>query len=576
MAMDPVDFAVPGALLRTAGEPTPGDGQEPDDVGHAPVLTAVRWWDGIPVAVIVLALLGVGVVPLLATIVVVAALATLVVVGVLASRRAGVEERAALVAAGISPDAALAPVARGRVIATAQQLALRRGVRDLLTLAAPVGAACFAGPLFAGRILHGHEHISDGHRLAALALAAVVAAALSPLAARGFALLARNRPDPDRLIAAVTTAWLCVFVGFAALAPTTATIAILLGIGELAAFALARALTRCLVATVAARERPAAWSLLALYSFVVGGLVGTILLNLIATNGHTRAALWLLAPAGALAAAYVAAGTGRRTTARESADVVAAVRERRDTQERDDLGIAPPAVEVRGLHFSYGAQPVLRDINLEVAQGETVALLGTNGAGKSTLLRVVAGLVAPSRGSVRLYGEPTSQVGAEQLGARRIALVLGGGMTFPGLTVAETLRLANLGLPDPAHVEEVYGRFAVLWDRRNQRTGTLSGGEQQMLAVGRALLARPRLLLIDELTLGLAPKIVGDLVDLIRELSARDTTIVLVEQSVNIATRLTTRAFFLERGQVRYDGPTDELLERDDLLRSVFLAGATG
>jgi ABC-type branched-subunit amino acid transport system ATPase component len=284
--------------------------------------------------------------------------------------------------------------------------------------------------------------------------------------------------------------------------------------------------------------------------------------------------LWLLAPAGFVVGLSVAARASRRTTARESAALIAEVRERRSAQERIEQGIEPPAVEARDLCFSFGAQPVLRDITLAVAQGEVAALLGTNGAGKSTLLRVIAGLLPPERGTVRLYGEPTATVGAEDLGSRGIALVLGGGMTFPGLTVAETLRLTAIALPDPAHVEEVYGRFPVLWDRRNQRTGTLSGGEQQMLAVGRALITRPRLLLIDELTLGLAPKIVGELVELVGELAGRGTTIVLVEQSVNIATQLATHAFFLERGQVRYDGPTDELLDRDDLLRSVFLASA--
>jgi ABC-type branched-subunit amino acid transport system ATPase component len=261
-------------------------------------------------------------------------------------------------------------------------------------------------------------------------------------------------------------------------------------------------------------------------------------------------------------------------TAKEAQSAVLSVRERRLAQEREDLGLEAPAIDVAHVDFSFGLQPILRDVSLEVWSGEVVALLGTNGAGKSTLLRVVAGLYAPERGAVRLYGEPTDVIGPEALGRHNISLVLGGGMTFPGLTVADTLRLSLAGLSQPDDVEQVYGRFPVLWHRRNQRAGTLSGGEQQMLALGRALLSRPKLMLIDELSLGLAPKIVAELVELVEEINTRGTTVVLVEQSVNVATSLASHAFFLERGEVRFDGPIDELLDRNDLLRSVFLAGA--
>src|SRR4029077_6936369 len=145
--------------------------------------------------------------------------------------------------------------------------------------------------------------------------------------------------------------------------------------------------------------------------------------------------------------------------------IVASVRERRFVQDRADKGIPPPAVEVAGLDFSYGTQPVLRGVNLAVEQGEVAALLGTNGAGKSTLLRVISGLATPERGMVRLFGEPAAVRTTEELGAHGLSLVLGGGMTFPGLTVAETVRLTGIGLPDPADVEEIYGRFPVLWHR---------------------------------------------------------------------------------------------------------------
>ena len=211
---------------------------------------------------------------------------------------------------------------------------------------------------------------------------------------------------------------------------------------------------------------------MATYALVVGGLVGTIVLDLIASSASPRTAVLLLAPAGVLAAGWVVAGSRQATTAREARDVVTAVLERRSAQERADSGVTPPALEVIGVDFSYGAQQVLRDVSLAVAEGEIAALLGTNGAGKSTLLRVAAGLADADRGAVRLRGEPVAAIGAEQLARHRVGLVLGGGMTFPGLTVAETLRLTQAGLDDPAELDEVYGRFPALWHRRTSRSGT--------------------------------------------------------------------------------------------------------
>jgi ABC-type branched-subunit amino acid transport system ATPase component len=209
-----------------------------------------------------------------------------------------------------------------------------------------------------------------------------------------------------------------------------------------------------------------------------------------------------------------------------------------------------------------------------VMEGEIAALLGTNGAGKSTILRAVAGLDPPVGGRIRLFGDDTTYRDAQDAVQRGIALLAGGRMTFPSLTVDENLRVGAYAQRN-AVVDEVYERFPALAPRRQQRAGTLSGGEQQMLALGRVLLTRPKLLLIDELTLGLAPKVVEQLIDTVREVNAQGTTVLLVEQSVNLALTLADHSFFLERGEVRFDGPTHELLQRDDLLRPVFLADAT-
>jgi len=218
-------------------------------------------------------------------------------------------------------------------------------------------------------------------------------------------------------------------------------------------------------------------------------------------------------------------------------------------------------------------------VNLDVAEGEIVALLGTNGAGKSTLLRTVAGLEHPHRGVIRLFGVTCTFLEPEQVIGQDVALLVGGKMTFPGLTVRDNLQLGAYSLRgqgDRAHraMDEALERFPELAARLNQPAGALSGGEQQMLALARVLMCTPRLLMIDELALGLAPKAVDRLMDIVRGVNARGTTVILVEQSVNRAMSLADRAIFLERGEVRFDGRTADLLERTDLLRPVFLGTA--
>jgi ABC-type branched-subunit amino acid transport system ATPase component len=483
------------------------------------------------------------------------------------------EEGAVLAAEGLPADTPLAPAVQPRLLPTASRLIRRRGIQDLAALAVAIGCAALVVPLFGGRILMRDLSLNNWQRFAVLGSVAFAALVCGPVAAWLLGRVVGAR-EVDRKLAAIGTGACCVLVGLAGFMPWLWVFVVLLFLGESCVYAIARSVVRCVADTVSARERPAAWWLLLIYAELVGALVGGILLDLVAARESPRWSLVLVAPLGLAVAGWVLATVNRGSSVRESADIVASVRERRFAQERADKGIPPPAVEIVGLDFSYGTQPVLRGVSLAVEQGEVAALLGTNGAGKSTLLRVISGLSAPERGMVRLFGEPAGLLTTEELASRGISLVLGGGMTFPGLTVAETVRLTGIGLDNPADVDEIYGRFPVLWHRRNQRTGTLSGGEQQMLALGRALLTRPRLLLIDELTLGLAPKIVGELVQLVEEINEQGTTVLLVEQSVNVATGIAWHAFFLERGEIRYDGPTHELLERDDLLRSVFLASA--
>jgi ABC-type branched-subunit amino acid transport system ATPase component/branched-subunit amino acid ABC-type transport system permease component len=244
-------------------------------------------------------------------------------------------------------------------------------------------------------------------------------------------------------------------------------------------------------------------------------------------------------------------------------------------------GVAPTALlEASKVNVSYGQLQILFDVDLSVAEGEIVALLGTNGAGKSTILKAICGL-APHNGKVRIGDIDLSGRSAEQIVRQGVALMPGGKAIFPTLSVAEHLRLScwtfrkdDQRIADS--MEDIDALFPVLVERRNQLAGDLSGGEQQQLAMAMTLLLRPRVLLIDELSLGLSPMIVSALCNVVRRLNEEGITIVVVEQSINVALTLAERAVFLEKGTVRFEGPTRELIDRPDLLRSVFIEGAGG
>jgi len=235
----------------------------------------------------------------------------------------------------------------------------------------------------------------------------------------------------------------------------------------------------------------------------------------------------------------------------------------------------------RDLDVCYGQVQVLFGVDFDVADGEIVALLGTNGAGKSTLLKAICGLVEPSAGAIVWDGRDTTHTTPQLALQRGVVLMPGGRGVFASLTVAENLEAAAWqARREGSDVvalrrQDALDRFPRLRERLHQPAGNLSGGEQQMLALSMAFLARPRLLCIDELSLGLAPAIVEQLLDIVRAIHAGGTTIVLVEQSVNVALSVAQRAVFMEKGEVRFEGATRDLLGRDDILRSVFLSVAT-
>ena len=234
----------------------------------------------------------------------------------------------------------------------------------------------------------------------------------------------------------------------------------------------------------------------------------------------------------------------------------------------------------RDIDVHYDNVQVLFGVNLEVDEGEIVALMGTNGAGKSTLLKAISGLVQASGGAVVFDGRDMTHTPPDEIAGRRGVVVVPGGMgVFTQLNVADNLRLAawnrNARSPEVrAEIERVLQLFPVLRERLHEPAGNLSGGQQQMLTLGMAFISKPRLLMVDELSLGLAPVVVSQLLEVVRSLRDEGTTIILVEQSVNVALTVADRAYFMEKGEVRFEGSTSELLARPDLLRSVFLRAA--
>ena len=225
----------------------------------------------------------------------------------------------------------------------------------------------------------------------------------------------------------------------------------------------------------------------------------------------------------------------------------------------------PPLLVVEGLTVAYGAVVAIRDASLEVASGEIVAALGPNGAGKTTLLRTIAGALKPQHGAVRLDGRPLTGLVAEAVVRRGVALVPEGRHVFPKLTVQENVTIGGIARTDRdelrSDTERWLDRFPILRDRASQLAGTLSGGEQQQLAIARALMSRPRMLLLDEPSLGLAPIFVDLIFELIGELRSDGVTVLLVEQNVHRALEVADRAYVLSVGSVVASGAAGQLAE---------------
>lgn len=307
--------------------------------------------------------------------------------------------------------------------------------------------------------------------------------------------------------------------------------------------------------------------------FIVPGLLILPMIGWIADSWGIRTAMSVMVPVFFIGGLVIS--TGGNVI---SADIEQV---RRTTLARAEVLAARRRGEVKLLYCrdvsaGYDGVGVLHDIDFEVDRGEVVALLGTNGAGKSTFLKAVSGVVQADRGAIILDGRDVTHAPPNEIAGFGIVQIPGGAGVFPGLTVRENLEAAGwLTRRDRSEQSAAHTRvleaFHELTERLDDRAADLSGGQQQMLALGMTFLLKPKLLMVDELSLGLAPIVVERLLGMVREIAAEGVTVILVEQSVNVALELAETAYFMERGRIRFNGPTEELLKRRDLLRSVFL-----
>ena len=328
-------------------------------------------------------------------------------------------------------------------------------------------------------------------------------------------------------------------------------------------------------AIVPYRLRGSGTALITLYIFFIGGTGGGLISFMFADAWGPRVTTLVLTIPSAVIGGWIMYRSARHVRHDLSLNVQELFDEQ-DEQRRTAGDGEVPALQLNNIDFSYGPVQVLFDVAFEVRKGETLALLGTNGAGKSTILRVISGLGIPQRGVVRLGGRTVTYTSPQLRSRLGIQQLPGGNGVFPDMTVRQNLVMgAYIHRSDSDDVERrissVLELFPDLERRQDQRAGSMSGGQQQMLALARVLLHEPEVLLIDELSLGLAPTVVHDLLELIERLQERGQTIILVEQSLNVALSIADRAIFLEKGQVRFEGSAQELLERDDMARAVFL-----
>jgi len=457
-----------------------------------------------------------------------------------------------------------------------RRLLLIPTVRRLLSGFAVIGLLAAPLGVFLAFFLESRWELDDSQRAIFLAYqAAVSVVALAVYGNRGERLF---RENPSRILTttggALAVAILAIGVG--GLVPNFTAMVIAFGVSAAALGIIGPALIIGIMSVIPATMRPHAGGLFGIFT-AIGTVAGALLLGSVQSEYGSVGSIVCFVFIGGIGA-WTIAGAGRFIN--DDLDrMIDEVLEDEEIKRIEESGTKLPMLSCRGVDFSYGQLQVLFDVDFTVDEGEMVALLGVNGAGKSTLLKVVSGIGLPSKGSVRFRGQEITYLDAERRVNLGITQIPGGKAVFGPMTVVENLRSYGYTAPGgrrqlEAKIDHCLDVFPRLAERRSSLAAQLSGGEQQMLALSKALILQPKLLVIDELSLGLAPVIVGQLLEMVKDINAAGTAVVLVEQSVNIALNLVDHAYFMEKGQMKFDGAADELLARDDLLRAVFLAGS--
>ena len=475
-------------------------------------------------------------------------------------------------------DAKPAPISIEAAFARLNRI---RTLRTVLVAFAAMGFGLFTAPVLTNLYLEEHFHVGSFGRGLLASLGGISVVAVLPFAAKRYDGLFRRDPAQALRLLGVLIIPAGVLVPIQWAMPNVWLFGIA-GVPSIVLLMTAFTMVGPVMqGVVPYRLRGMGAALGSIYIFFVGATGGAILSAFFTDAFGPRGAVQLLVVPSTIIGGLLVLRSATFIK-NDLSLVVAELREELEESKRqreDPERI--PAIQVHNIDFSYGPVQVLFDVGFEVRRGEVLALLGTNGAGKSTILRVIAGLGTPSRGVVRLQGQTITYVAPEQRVRYGIRLLPGGKGVFPQMSVRDNLEMGayiyrhDTGDRD-RRIARVLDLFSDLAGRQEQLASSLSGGQQQMLALAITLLHDPDVLLIDELSLGLSPIVVQQLLGVVEQLKRDGLTIVVVEQSLNVALAIADRAVFLEKGQVRFEGPAHELASRDDLARAVFLGREGG
>ena len=472
-----------------------------------------------------------------------------------------------------------APISMESAFARLKKIAT---IRSVLVAFCALGFGLFSqgelASLYLNDNLHVHNVLTRG---LVLSLSGIAALPLLPLVGRYFDRTYRRNPAKALALVGALILPSAAFTPIQYSVHSSAWFWIL-GVPQAVLTTSAFAMTApVLQAVVPYRLRGMGTAMATMYIFFIGGFGGGVISGFFTNAIGVRGTVIALGVPTSIIGGLLLMNGARFIRNDLSLVVEELLEEQEEHRKRNQRGAETPVLQVANVDFSYGSVQVLFDVNFEIFRGECVALLGTNGAGKSTILRVISGLEVPERGVVRLDGRNVTYVAPEQRVRLGIVSLPGGNGVFPGLTVGQNLAVsAWLGRGRTSdvrqHIEGVLELFPELEDRQKQPARSLSGGQQQMLALARVLMHRPEVLLIDELSLGLAPIVVQRMLQIVDELKARGQTMVIVEQSLNVALEICDRAIFLEKGEIKFEGAASELLARDDLARAVFFGTEGG